>query len=63
MMIDEVRNTVGRRVRFRVGDQDYIGDVEDTQTDCVILMTGPNNNKTRVVLHIDSIDAILAYVN
>jgi len=64
-MIRELSNTVGKKVRFKVGEQDYIGTVSEIipDDDCLVMFVGHGDNETRVTLRIDAIDAILQFLN
>lgn len=64
-MIEEILSTKDKKVRFRIGEQDYIGLVIDIDIDgdCIVLLVGHGDNETRVTLRIDAIDAIFQFTN
>lgn len=63
-MISEIEATIGKKVRFKIGEQDYIGRVEQIfpEQDCLVMYTGESRNM-RVTLRLDAIDAILQFMD
>lgn len=61
-LTEQINKHIGKRVRLRVADQDYIGQVDEVNADFVSLTTG-SDNPVQVTLRTDAIDAVLVFVN
>lgn len=65
-MNSQIKATEGKNVRFKIGQQDFIGYVElvDVNNDyLVMLVENKSGNETKITLRLDAIDAILQFLN
>lgn len=65
-MNSQIKATEGQNVRFKIGQQDFIGYVElvDVNNDyLVMLVENKSGNETKITLRLEAIDAILQFVN
>lgn len=57
----EIARNIGRRVRLRVGDQDYIGAIDSVDHYTVQMTTG-SERPVQVTLRTEAIDAVMVFV-
>lgn len=64
-MNSEIKATEGKTVRFKIGQQDFIGyvDLVDVDNDYLVMLVGNNGNETKVTIRLDAIDVILQFLN
>lgn len=64
-MNSEIKATEGKNVRFKIGQQDFIGyvDTVDVDNDYLVMLVGKNGNETKVTIRLDAIDVILQFLN
>jgi hypothetical protein len=63
--MDNIANTingyVGRKVRLRVGDQDYIGMVDSVDAQTVRMTTG-SERPCQITIRTEAVDAVMVFI-